>query len=69
MIVTQLTLFFHKTLTSLRVGTIFNSYLLVVTIFLKNIEEMISRVFSRQRWSGVYCGQGNNLIQVLRSEV
>lgn len=68
MIVTQLTLFFHKTLTSLRVGTIFNSYLLVVTIFLKNVEE-ISRVFSRQRWSGVYCGQGNNLIQVLRSEV
>lgn len=62
MIVTQLTLFFSKNLTSLRVRAILNSYSLVVAI-VKITEDMLSRVFSRQRWSEVYCGQGNDLSQ------
>ena len=39
----------------MRVRAILNSYLLVVAI-LKITEDMLSRVFSRQRWSEVYCG-------------
>lgn len=57
-----LTLFFHKTLTSLRVRAILNLYLLVVAI-LKISEEMLSRVFCREIWSGVYCSRGNNVNQ------
>lgn len=57
MIVTQLT-FFPTTLFEVR--AILNLYLLVVPI-LKIIEEILSRVFHRQRWSGVYCCQGKTL--------
>lgn len=46
--------------TFFEVRAILNWYLLVVTI-LKIIEAILSRLFHRQRWSGVYCCQGENL--------
>lgn len=65
MVVIQLIIFFHRTLTSLRVGTIHNSYLVVIANF-KNIEEMASRVVSRpgwMRWNGAYCGLGERSVR------
>lgn len=46
-------------------GTTLNSYLLVVAV-LNNLEEKVSRVFSRHSWmrrDGVYCGPGDSLSQ------
>lgn len=48
---------FFLELKEVKLRLILNSYVLVVAMF-KTPEAMLSRVFSRQQWSGVFRGQG-----------